>query len=130
MSTEDAPAPVAVAPATSYGVAERLGWGTLGVAAGVATVLLGAPWLLLAWLAPDLGVLAGGVRIVDEQGRLRRRAAIGYNTTHSLLGPLVLAAIALVATAPGVGALVALWVCHIGVDRALGYTLKPVPARA
>ena len=123
MSVQAASSPALAASAP----ANRVVWAALGIASGVACVALGSPWLLLAWIVPDLGVLAGGMRMIDDQGRLTRRAAVGYNTTHALVGPLVLAGVAALAASTALWAVVALWVCHIGVDRALGYTLKPVP---
>jgi hypothetical protein len=108
----------------------RLTWAVVGIAAGVACVALGSPWLLLAWLAPDLGVHDAGAAGEDAEGRLTRRSALGYNATHALAGPGMLAVVAVLTAAPLTWALVGLWLCHIGVDRALGYTLKPVPARA
>jgi hypothetical protein len=115
-------------PRAARVVGARVAWAVLGVAAGVACVVVGSPWLLLAWLVPDLGVLAGGWRVVDGHGRLTRSAAIGYNLTHALPGPGVLALLAALTATATTWAVVALWLCHIGVDRALGYSLKPVPA--
>lgn len=107
----------------------RLVWAALGVAGAVVCVRAGSPWLLVAWLVPDLGVLAGGARLVDGRGQLTRAAALGYNATHALYGPTVLATLAVVTSETWLVAATALWLCHIGVDRALGYTLKPVPSR-
>lgn len=39
------------------------------------------------------------------------------------------ASLAVVTSETWLVAATALWLCHIGVDRALGYTLKPVPSR-
>lgn len=67
------------------------------------------------FLAPDvafLGYLAGP-----------RVGAAAYNTTHSTLGPLALAAIG-VLYAPDAMPLALIWLAHIGFDRALGYGLK------
>jgi hypothetical protein len=71
-------------------------------------------------------VLAGGVRMVDEQGRLNRRATIGYNATHALVGPAAAAVLAVATGSVWIAAVAALWVSHIGVDRALGYRLRPL----
>ena len=86
-------------------VLPRAVWLVLGVAAGAAAALLASPWLLLLWLVPDLGFL-GGMR--------------GYNALHVLAGPALLAAAGVV-LGPLVLALAALWLCHIAIDRALGY---------
>jgi hypothetical protein len=76
----------------------------------------GYSWRLFAvlFLAPDLslaGYLAGA----------RVGAAI-YNTLHSYVGPLVLAAVLLATGRPA--ALPLIWLAHIGFDRLLGYGLK------
>lgn len=90
--------------------------------AGTALVLYprtGAGWGLFAALilVPDiafLGYLAGP-----------RAGAIAYNLTHSLIGPLALALVALtVQAAGGLLAPAVIWIAHIGIDRALGYGLK------
>lgn len=104
----------------------RIAWGCLGLASLAAALVWGSWWLLTAWLVPDLGVLAGGFRMVDERGRLNRRAAVGYNIMHALVGPAATVALALATGSMWVGAVAALWVSHIGVDRALGYRLKPL----
>lgn len=68
-------------------------------------------WLLFAklFLAPDLSFVAYlfGPRV----------GAAAYNATHSTLGPLALGAC-------GQFGLAAIWLAHIGVDRALGFGLK------
>lgn len=110
-------------------VVPRLLWAVVGVVGAVVCVRTGSPWLLLAWLVPDLGVLAGGLRLVDAQGQLTRAAALGYNATHALYGPTVLATVSVATSTAWLLAVAALWLCHIGVDRAVGYTLKPVPSR-
>jgi hypothetical protein len=96
----------------------RLEGGALFVAALVGYAVTGGGWLLfvLLFLAPDLsmaGYLAGpktGARI--------------YNAAHSTLAPLAL----LVGGFLGAGDLAlhvaAIWLAHIGTDRALGYGLK------
>jgi hypothetical protein len=92
----------------------------LFVAAVVLYARFGAGWRLffLVFLAPDLsffGYLAGA-----------RAGAVAYNTAHSLVGPLVLAAVGLVLpAAPSLALPLALvWLAHIELDRALGYGLK------
>lgn len=66
-------------------------------------------------LAPDLTILAyaWGSRV----------GARLYNVAHSYALPLLLTALGLL-FAPSVLPIAALWLAHIGVDRALGYGLK------
>jgi hypothetical protein len=119
------PVPAPVAPADAPGFPNRAPRALLRleglamlVGAVAAYVALGERfWLFAAlFLVPDLSLL----------GYLRgpRVGAIVYNAGHSLIGPLVLASVGVVAGLPIVlpGALV--WVAHIGFDRALGYGLK------
>lgn len=101
-------------------------WLLGGILSLVAGVVVGSPWLLLAWLAPDLGVLAGGRGLVDQHGRLSTRAAVGYNATHMLVGPCLLAGAAALTSSALLWALALLWTSHIAVDRGLGYGLRPV----
>jgi hypothetical protein len=98
----------------------RLLWLAIGLAAGVASALVASPWLLAAWLVPDLSLLAAGLPPIDQDGSLKPAAVRAYNATHVLAGPLVLCVVGAL-TAPIVLALAALWLCHIGIDRALGY---------
>lgn len=98
----------------------------LALASVVACVVIGTPWLLLAWLVPDLGVLAGGLRVVEAPGRLTPRAAVGYNVLHTPWAPVALGVLAAALSAPVLWPVVALWLSHIAADRALGYRLKPV----
>src|SRR5690606_22437462 len=89
-------------------------WG----AATFAFSLTGAPWWLYAALffVPDvsfLAYLAGA-----------RAGAIAYNALHSHIGPAVLAAAGFALGMEEVLAVAAIWVAHIGFDRALGYGLK------
>lgn len=91
-----------------------------GLAVLALAVLLyergGHSWMLLGilFLAPDLSFLAylAGPRI----------GALGYNLAHSYVGPVALAAWALLTGRPPVPSLI--WAAHIGFDRALGYGLK------
>ena len=98
-------------------------WLVVGTAATVAAVVLGPPWLLAAWIAPDLAVLAGGVKAVDRQGRMSPAAVRGYNASHALVGPAALG-LAGALGSPALLAVAALWLSHIGIDRALGYGLR------
>jgi len=79
---------------------------------------LGEGWPLFAALffAPDLAiaVYAAGPRI----------GAAAYNVTHSYIGPIALAAAALLAGRPSLVAAGLVWAAHIGFDRALGFGLK------
>jgi hypothetical protein len=78
----------------------------------------GESWRLFAilFLAPDLSLLGYlfGPRI----------GAAFYNTAHSTLGPLALAAAGLASAQPLIAALGFIWLAHVGFDRALGYGLK------
>lgn len=92
---------------------------------GLSMALVGATgaWVCAAtgWqiaitaLAPDLTILAyaWGPRF----------GARLYNVAHSYALPLLLTALGLLLT-PSVLPIAALWLAHIGVDRALGYGLK------
>src|SRR5262245_22092899 len=69
----------------------------------------------LLFLLPDLsllGYLAGP-----------RLGALSYNTAHSTVGPLALAAAGVLA-AHAVLPYALIWLAHIGMDRAFGYGLK------
>lgn len=87
-------------------------------AALVAYWALGANWWLFVVLffAPDLsflGYLAG-----------ERIGAIAYNTLHTYLLPLLLGILGHLLGNELVLSLAAIWIAHIGADRALGYGLK------
>jgi hypothetical protein len=95
---------------------------TEGAAVFVAALVLyfqsgGEWWLLLVLaLAPDLSALGfiAGPRV----------GSLTYNLVHTYVGPVALATIALV-TDWRLGLQIALiWLAHIGIDRALGYTLR------
>jgi hypothetical protein len=72
--------------------------------------------LVLLFLTPDLSFLGylGGPAI----------GAIAYNTAHTYVGPLVLAAIGVLASADVATQVALIWSAHIGIDRLLGYGLK------
>ena len=75
-------------------------------------------WGLFALLilAPDVsfaGYLLGS-----------RIGALAYNTAHSTVGPLALAAVGIALNHHLALALALIWLAHIGFDRALGYGLK------
>lgn len=89
------------------------------LAAAVALyVLLGRPWwaFLVFLFVPDLSMLGYAVG--------PRTGAISYNLVHSEVLPLVLLVGAAVASNATLGAAAAIWLAHIGLDRALGYGLK------
>ena len=77
----------------------------------------GSWWLLLVLsLAPDLsalGYLAGP-----------RVGSLTYNLAHTYIGPVALAVIGVVGDWTLGLQLALIWLAHIGIDRALGYTLK------
>lgn len=73
-------------------------------------------WFAALFLLPDLSMLGylAGARV----------GSIAYNAAHSYVGPALLAAVAVAAGAPALLPGVAIWVAHVGFDRALGYGLK------
>ena len=78
----------------------------------------GYGWLLLVviFLAPDLsfaGYLAGP-----------KIGASVYNTMHTTIGPIALAAVGVLADTDWCVQLALIWLAHIGLDRLLGYGLK------
>lgn len=97
----------------------RLEGGVMLLAAVLGYRALGGSWGFFAavFLVPDLSMLGylAGPRV----------GAFLYNAGHSLLGPAVLAGIALLTAPLSTAMLLAvIWVAHIGFDRALGYGLK------
>jgi hypothetical protein len=87
-------------------------------AAVVGYAGLGGSWWLffLLILVPDIsvaGYLAGS-----------RFGALSYNAAHSTIIPLAVAAAGWWSQADVVLHLAAIWLAHIGLDRALGYGLK------
>ena len=78
----------------------------------------GGDWRLSAalFLAPDLsfaGYLAGP-----------RVGAAAYDTMHSTVAPLLLAAAGIALAQPLATMTALIWLAHVGFDRALGYGLK------
>ena len=53
-----------------------------------------------------------------------RAGAAAYNAMHSTMGPLGLGALGLLLVRPSLVAIAAIWLAHVGFDRALGYGLK------
>jgi len=53
-----------------------------------------------------------------------RAGAAAYNALHSTMGPLGLGALGLLLVRPSFVAIAAIWLAHVGFDRALGYGLK------
>jgi hypothetical protein len=72
--------------------------------------------LVLLFLAPDLSFVAyvAGPSV----------GAAAYNALHTLLWPVVLGAIGVVADTSTLIQIALIWIAHIGIDRALGYGLK------
>jgi hypothetical protein len=74
-------------------------------------------WLLVVlFLAPDLSMIgyAAGNRI----------GAAAYNAVHTIVGPLILAAIGVLGDRELATAIALIWLAHIAMDRAIGYGLK------
>jgi hypothetical protein len=78
----------------------------------------GGSWWVYAllFLAPDLSFAAylAGPRI----------GAIGYNTAHSYMAPMMLMVAGFGMASPLTLSIAMIWLAHIGFDRALGYGLK------
>lgn len=95
----------------------RLEGGVAALAGVLAYAWLGQSWLVFALLllAPDLFML----------GYLRspRIGALSYNLGHTYVAPALLALSGLF-VGPVAYGLAAIWLAHIGGDRALGYGLK------
>lgn len=79
---------------------------------------LGEGWVLFVALffAPDLAIAAYAAG--------PRTGAAAYNAAHSYIGPIALAAAALLAGRSTLAAAGLVWAAHIGFDRALGFGLK------
>ncbi len=92
--------------------------GVVLIAACIVYGRLGASWRGFAarFLAPDLFML-GYLANVRVGARL-------YNLVHTYAAPLILFLVAYFIRAPGLFAICAIWVAHIGFDRLLGYGLK------
>jgi hypothetical protein len=95
--------------------AEQVAITALGI--GLWLVNGGTAWLLIpAWLLVDLSMIGylGGPRL----------GSITYNAAHNLVLPIVLLGLG---WSTGIGWMVlaaAVFITHIGLDRALGYGLK------
>ena len=74
-------------------------------------------WLFgLLLLAPDLSMLAIPLG--------KRVSAFSYNVFHTYASPAMLALAGFLAGENLLLAIAAIWVCHIGLDRTIGYGLK------
>lgn len=111
--------PSCAAPATD-GVRLILRLEGLAVLLGAVLLYryLGQGWILFAALffVPDLAIAA-------YAAGPRAGAAI-YNAAHCYVGPIALAAAALLAGQTTLVAAGVVWAAHIGFDRALGFGLK------
>lgn len=80
-------------------------------------VLDGPFWLyLLLFFAPDLGMFG-----YVSNSRIGSQT---YNVTHTYVLPIALFGFGIWQAIPSVTLAAAIWVAHIGFDRALGYGLK------
>jgi hypothetical protein len=92
--------------------------GVVLIAACIVYAQLGASWWRFAalFLAPDLSMLG-----------YMANAMVGatlYNLVHTYAAPFILFLGAYITHAPGLFAICAIWLAHIGFDRLLGYGLK------
>ncbi len=99
-------------------VLRRIEGATIAAAATLLFGQLGGNWWLFAALIllPDIAMLGyfAGPRI----------GALSYNAFHTYAVPLFLGCAAAALGLWDVVAMTAIWVAHIGFDRALGYGLK------
>lgn len=110
---------------TEASVIQRIENGLLGGLALTATIVLFPPW----WWMPFATFLLFDLSAL---GYLRSSAtgAATYNAVHNYAGPVLLAAIAILAS--GVSPVLSMWsglfalswAFHVGLDRTLGYGLK------
>jgi hypothetical protein len=100
----------------------RLEGAALLLVAVTAYARSGSSWGLFAalFLVPDLSLLFYFLGT--------RAGAAGYNAAHSTLAPLALAFASIALAQPMGLSVAAIWLAHIGFDRALGYGLKYVDA--
>jgi hypothetical protein len=73
-------------------------------------------WFAALLLVPDISMI--GYLIRPSAG------AISYNVGHTFVGPALLLVWAWIGGPPAALALGAIWLAHIGMDRAFGYGLK------
>jgi hypothetical protein len=89
----------------------------MGVGIGLWLSNGGTAWLLIpAWLLVDLSMVGylGGPRL----------GSITYNAAHNLVLPIVLIGLGWWLDTAGLSLAGAVFITHIGLDRALGYGLK------
>ena len=79
---------------------------------------IGGNWWLFAALILVPDVSFAGYLINTRVG------AIGYNTMHVTLGPLVCAALGFLLPSLDLLSIALIWAAHVGADRAFGYGLK------
>jgi hypothetical protein len=80
-------------------------------------------WADESWWLFGLLLLAPDLFMVGYLGGPRLGAAI-YNLGHTMIWPLALLTPGIIGGRPGLVAAGAIWLAHIGMDRALGYGLK------
>ncbi|WP_322410386.1 DUF4260 family protein [Microbacterium invictum] len=96
------------------------------LAATVAVAITGggsAWWIAVGLIAPDILPLFA-FRTPTEPGRMPRTMVPVYNATHALVGPILLAGLALVVGSADILLVAASWLTHILWDRAVGYELR------
>ncbi len=103
----------------------RLEGGAIAALAIAAFILLGFAWwwLLVFFLVFDLSAVGYAVS--------NRAGAIGYNLIHNYFAPGILAAayVAMLLVGSTIWPLAFVagcWFFHVGLDRALGYGLRPL----
>jgi len=96
----------------------RLEGAALALAATLGYHALGGtwPWFVGLFLVPDVALL-------PYLFGARARGAAMYRATHDLPVALCLLAAGVALASPSVAGIGAIWVSHVGLDRALGYAL-------
>jgi len=102
----------------AIGVILRAEQAAIGLAGVLAYLALGGSWLLLVPLLLSFDLSMAGYLAGPRIG------SITYNAAHNLVIALLAVGIGWWADLAWLQLLGALWVAHVGMDRALGYGLK------
>jgi hypothetical protein len=111
--------PTTERPTVSLPATHRIALALAGAVAATIAALVAGPWVLAAWLLPDVALIAG----FAAPGRLKPSRVRAYNAAHALPGPIALTALGVATGGLALG-LGLVWLSHVAVDRAFGYGLR------